>query len=472
MIEFTPHPVRLPTGPSGTSQTPSQEAGTAGFAAILADAADPGAKAPPGDAPQPEAAIVATLHVSLPVPGNILPGAQSALAVELAPDIVPAPQPTQVIRPTRARAATAEPTEAPAMAGEPKAAGEDEAAPSVDTALGLLTPIFSALMAQPGAMPLPEGAEATPPAVPIPAQIVAQPVTAVVATSTAEANAATAAVQAHAEAVISGKSARAAAVDPRVFGLKLERETGAAQPAAQATDQIIGQRDKLSLASSAFGNAQAAALTAAASEEARPRSSAGALSALALADKSAPEQDNAAPFAPSLPLTGPLITDNSAPAAARSAAPTSERIDFAALVDSVARARDAAAGTQDVAVSVTHAEFGKVSLRFQNEDNGLSVSLASPDPGFAPAVAAARLADTGFGQSSQGSGQQSQGQTSAAQSASSQSGLAGDGATSARGGSSQRQDAQQQGRNQTNRGDGPRPSAATGDDLRRGAIWA
>lgn len=85
------------------------------------------------------------------------------------------------------------------------------------------------------------------------------------------------------------------------------------------------------------------------------------------------------------------IADTSTPSAPAPSAPAQharERIDFATLVDSIARARDEAAGP--VAVSLTHGEFGKVSLRFNHRDDGLSVTMASADPGFAPAVAAAR----------------------------------------------------------------------------------
>jgi Meckel syndrome type 1 protein len=85
------------------------------------------------------------------------------------------------------------------------------------------------------------------------------------------------------------------------------------------------------------------------------------------------------------------IADTATPSAPAPSAPAQharERIDFATLVDSIARARDEAAGP--VAVSLTHGEFGKVSLRFNHRDDGLSVTMASADPGFAPAVAAAR----------------------------------------------------------------------------------
>ena len=63
-------------------------------------------------------------------------------------------------------------------------------------------------------------------------------------------------------------------------------------------------------------------------------------------------------------------------------------LDFAALVDRLVMARDAAA-PQTVSLALTHAEFGKISLRFEQDDTGLSVGMTSPDPDFARAVSAA-----------------------------------------------------------------------------------
>lgn len=69
--------------------------------------------------------------------------------------------------------------------------------------------------------------------------------------------------------------------------------------------------------------------------------------------------------------------------------------DFAALVDRLMAAREAAAEPRGVELSVQHAEFGEVSLRFEQGERGLSVSLASPDPEFARAVEAASAASPG-----------------------------------------------------------------------------
>lgn len=64
-----------------------------------------------------------------------------------------------------------------------------------------------------------------------------------------------------------------------------------------------------------------------------------------------------------------------------------ERMDFATLVDTLSRAREEAS-PRSVRVAVTHADFGKVSLRFDQDDKGLSVAMSSADPGFARAATA------------------------------------------------------------------------------------
>ncbi|MES2493188.1 MAG: hypothetical protein V4579_07915 [Pseudomonadota bacterium] len=66
--------------------------------------------------------------------------------------------------------------------------------------------------------------------------------------------------------------------------------------------------------------------------------------------------------------------------------------DFAALVDRLIAARDASqpgVGQGNVQVAVQHADFGQVSLSFQQDTDGLSVSATSADPDFARAVQAA-----------------------------------------------------------------------------------
>jgi hypothetical protein len=66
----------------------------------------------------------------------------------------------------------------------------------------------------------------------------------------------------------------------------------------------------------------------------------------------------------------------------------------AALVDAVARAREGATPGA-VAATLAHGTFGRVSLEFRQNDDGLSVTMASSDPGFAPAVLAATRTDAG-----------------------------------------------------------------------------
>ncbi len=61
--------------------------------------------------------------------------------------------------------------------------------------------------------------------------------------------------------------------------------------------------------------------------------------------------------------------------------------DFAALIDRIVAAREASGAP--VAVAVRHAEFGAVTLRFEQADGTLSVAASSPDPDFARAAAAA-----------------------------------------------------------------------------------
>ena len=109
--------------------------------------------------------------------------------------------------------------------------------------------------------------------------------------------------------------------------------------------------------------------------------------------------DNAALAPPA--QTAAVTAAATSAAAAHSPAPH----DFAALVDRLVEARQAAQTTlssQTVHAAVNHAEFGQVSLQFQQDAAGLSVTLASGDPDLARAVQAAAPANqpgTGFGSS-------------------------------------------------------------------------
>ena len=63
-------------------------------------------------------------------------------------------------------------------------------------------------------------------------------------------------------------------------------------------------------------------------------------------------------------------------------------LDFAALVDRLVAAREAIQ-PPGALLTVAHAEFGPVELRFRHDERGLAVSLASADPDFARVAAAA-----------------------------------------------------------------------------------
>ena len=63
--------------------------------------------------------------------------------------------------------------------------------------------------------------------------------------------------------------------------------------------------------------------------------------------------------------------------------------DFAALVDRLVAAREAVQ-PQGPTLIIAHSDFGPVELRFRHEERGLAVSLASADPDFARAAAAAQ----------------------------------------------------------------------------------
>ena len=65
--------------------------------------------------------------------------------------------------------------------------------------------------------------------------------------------------------------------------------------------------------------------------------------------------------------------------------------DFSTLVSRLNEAREAA-NPQFVRTAISHAEFGKISLQFKHEGNGLSVTMANSDPNFTGAVHAAAQA--------------------------------------------------------------------------------
>jgi hypothetical protein len=109
-----------------------------------------------------------------------------------------------------------------------------------------------------------------------------------------------------------------------------------------------------------------------------------------------PKTDTTEMTASAFSLAQPATGSASAVPASAAPAPATqpaEGIGFDALVDSIARARDGAADGAPVAVAMRHAEFGRISLRFHTDADGMSVAMTSPDPTFAPAVAAAHAAE-------------------------------------------------------------------------------
>lgn len=93
---------------------------------------------------------------------------------------------------------------------------------------------------------------------------------------------------------------------------------------------------------------------------------------------------------PQLAAAAPISSAPATPAPA-TGAPVVElpRHDFAALVDRLVEARNASA-SQSTHASLNHAEFGQVSLHFQQDGDNLKVGMSSADPDFARAAQAAQ----------------------------------------------------------------------------------
>ncbi|NLR71653.1 hypothetical protein HGI47_12295 [Novosphingobium sp. ERN07] len=199
----------------------------------------------------------------------------------------------------------------------------------------------------------------------------------------------------------------------------------------------------------------------------------------AQASRSAPSTQNAAPMASDVPaaiaahVTTPrkqAAPDAAAPQLPDSATPTSivaeapvqtdvqpvsgaarseakaDRIDFATLVDTLARAREEAS-PRTVNVAVTNTDFGRVSMRFDSTDTGLAVAMSSADPGFARAISAS--ADAAATSSDTRGQSQSQSQQ-----------FQGDARAQASDANAQRHNQNQQGQQHTARGDA-RPASGT-----------
>jgi hypothetical protein len=138
-----------------------------------------------------------------------------------------------------------------------------------------------------------------------------------------------------------------------------------------------------------------AALPPASAQPAAPAHS-GAAEARPAAD--APPAPAGNPAATMIPAMASATLSILATPAIAAPAPVETPTDFATLVDSIARARSESgdAAANPVGVTLSHSDFGRVSMQFTPHEQGLSVTMRSADPGFAPAVAAA-AASSGSG---------------------------------------------------------------------------
>lgn len=88
------------------------------------------------------------------------------------------------------------------------------------------------------------------------------------------------------------------------------------------------------------------------------------------------------------PTQAPVATPPNAASPVAAVQHTARPHDFAALVDSLVAAREAAQ-PHSVSIALATAEFGAVQVRFKQDDAGLSVTMASADPDFARAASIA-----------------------------------------------------------------------------------
>lgn len=155
-----------------------------------------------------------------------------------------------------------------------------------------------------------------------------------------------------------------------------------AVPAASEPPQGSGQAPAAALLPAPFHTSGGVRLDVAAPAPVSAARDAARLPAAADAAPPRPDAAEPAPASaagspvPSLPVSPGAVT---LPAAAPAVLSTH---DFAVVVDRLAAARESA-GLQSVAISVPHADFGRVHLAFRQEDGGLAATLSSSDPDFA-----------------------------------------------------------------------------------------
>ncbi len=374
-----PRPSSREAAPAAANGSAAQEK-TAGFAAHLAEETDE-----PQRAVKPAPILLATEQADAAIapalaeePGKTLPPARQKAAALLAA--------TGLLL-----AAKREPAAATESDGEPATPAD---LPEAETP-GTPTP------------PLTVPALALPVPAPLPAPVLQASAAAVPPAPKGTASAAPSPSSATARPALPGTSDPAPAqsapaiTHPAAFAvanLVLERETAvpaleAAPPAADAAPDTPPTATQIAArAQPTMVPTTLAALTAT-PDRPGPRKPRGeAETALAGAKSAASLPDTAGALALSQAAPAPAGT---APAATGPAAPTaagSQPLSFDQLVDSIARARDGADQGGPVAVALRHGEFGRVSLRIESDATGLSVAMASPDPAFAPAVAAAHAA--------------------------------------------------------------------------------
>lgn len=369
-----------------------QTALTPGLAAPLENAGVPAE--PGGGAPSPsfdallalQAATTQTATALLPESGKTLPDAANMVAAQ---SQTPLPQAmlmkAAAARPVPTRNGEADaPADALPEVPDETATSAAEVAPQPDIALfaaifgapDRLAPVVSE---QPAAAPAatPSTALATAPGS-------ASPPAAPTAIAAAIAN----------SAQIELIPATPKGASPRVASSAVKASTPAA---AQASEGEAPLTSASTVPSATQAERSVPAAAEADTQTATPGDSAPRKVAPAATETIKPQLAEAA--LPSAVITdAPLAVDAQPVATSTRSEAKAERIDFATLVDTLNRAREDAS-PRSINVAVTNTDFGRVSMRFDSTDAGLSVAMSAADPGFARAVnasseAAATSADT------------------------------------------------------------------------------
>lgn len=356
---------------------------TAGFAAHLAQETEAPQRVATAEPVQPAAPAASEPDPAEPSLAEVTPA--------------PAEDPGKALPPTRQRAAALLAASAFLITAKDEPVARDEAAGDP---------------AMPAAKTEAEGPAATAPvltviALPLPVAAPATQAPGAVKSATSAAPGSSTAITAPAAPgpgdVASAQSAPATS-QPAAFtaaNLVLERDaaapaTEAAQPSADAAPDASPTAAQIAARAQSAPQAapqpapQASTLAALAGAPERPgprkpRSEAEAV--LPAAEPASLLPDTAGALALSQPASAPAGSSFAAPATSGP-----QPLSFDQLVDSIARARDGVDQNGPVAVALRHGEFGRISLRIESDAAGLSVAMVSPDPGFAPAVAAAHAA--------------------------------------------------------------------------------